>query len=191
MKRFAIGLLVVSLLGAVGYTSYSLVSFAKSKADNEINSQQLESDKTVDTNDTETQEKEVENSKENSSESTLNNSSSTTSDSSRPATIPTNNDQFLDFSSADAFILSYNNLVSDVGSSVTKEDVFSEASKSWLVNATVGNLSIFSYQFDGLIKEIYIQGEDKVSDIEGLLNGKAKVKYENGNTIIYDFSHNN
>ena len=44
--------------------------------------------------------------------------------------------------------------------------------------------------FDDSLKEIYIIGEDRVSEISRVLDGKANVKFENGDTVIYNIMYN-
>lgn len=190
MKRVAIGLVLIMVLGSVGFTSYKLVGFIKAKSDNKINSEKFESDKIASSTGDDTSEKEVYNSNENLSESTSNNSLNTTSDSERPYVSPTNNNAYLDVSSPEAFILSYNNLVKDIGSSVSKQDIFSSTDRLWLVETTVGNLVISNYQYNGKISSIVIKGENREEEMRGLLKGEAQVKYENGNTFIFDFNNN-
>lgn len=190
MKRVAIGLVLIMVLGSVGFTSYKLVGFIKAKSDNKINSEKFESDKSASSTGYDTPEKEVYNSNENLSESTSNNSLNTTSDSKRPYVSPTNNNAYLDVSSPEAFILSYNNLVKDIGSSVSKQDIFSSTDRLWLVETTVGNLVISNYQYNGKISSIVIKGENREEEMRGLLKGEAQVKYENGNTFIFDFNNN-
>lgn len=191
MKRVAIGLLVVVVLGSVGFTSYRLVRYKKSSSQNKITSKTVERDKSTSTNSTPSIEKKVENSNESLSGSSPNNSPSTSSNSESILFNTSNSGERFDFSSADAFILCYNQLVNDLGSNVTKEDVYSSESKARLIYSSVGNLIISSYQFDNQIKDVIIKGEDKVSKVEGYLDGKAKVKFENGNTVIYDIIYNN
>ncbi|MGV3076419.1 hypothetical protein ACEE21_15175 [Clostridium baratii] len=190
MKKVAIGLIVVAVLGSVGFTSYKLVDFAKSKSQDKIVSKNTETDKSVQTNTTPSVEKEVENSNEISSESTSNNGASSSSDSGNIVFNTTNSSKGLDFTSADAFILSYNNLIENVGSKTTKEDVYSETHRSRMTFTSVGNLLIEAYQYDGQIARIIIKEKDKIEDLEGYLGGKAKVKFEDGNTIIYDILYN-
>lgn len=190
MKKVAIGLILVAVLGSVGYTSYKLVDFAKSKSQDKIVSEKSENDKSVQTNTTPTTEKEVENSNENSSESTPNNGASSTSDSGSIVFNKTNSSKGLDFSSADAFILSYNNLIENVGSDTTKEDIYSSTNRARMTVTSVGNVVIEAYQYDGQIARVLIKGKDKSKDMEGYLGGKAKVKFEDGNTVIYDILYN-
>lgn len=190
MKRAVVGFVVVVAVGVVGYMSFSLVKFGKSITSKEINTSKAENVKSPSSEYLESEEKEGEILDENSLDDAPNRGANPTSDELRPIIDSTNNDEYLDFSSTDSFILSYNNLITDVGSSVTKQDTFSSASKAWLVNTKVGNLSIFSYQFDDSLKEIYIIGENRVSDISRVLNGKANVKFENGDTIIYNIMYN-
>lgn len=190
MKRAVIGFGVVVAVGVVGYMSFSLVKFGKSITSKEINTSKAENVKSPSSEYLESEEKEGEILDENSLDDAPNRGANPTSDELRPIIDSTNNDEYLDFSSTDSFILSYNNLITDVGSSVTKQDTFSSASKAWLVNTKVGNLSIFSYQFDDSLKEIYIIGENRVSDISRVLDGKANVKFENGDTIIYNIMYN-
>lgn len=190
MKRAVIGFGVVVAVGVVGYMSFSLVKFGKAITSKEINTPKVENAKSPGSEYLESEEKEGEILGENSLDDVPNRGANPTSDDLRPISDSTNNDKYLDFSSADSFILSYNNLITDVGSSVTKQDTFSSASKAWLVNTKVGNLSIFSYQFDDSLKEIYIIGEDRVSEISRVLDGKANVKFENGDTVIYNIMYN-
>lgn len=190
MKRAVVGFVVVVAVGVVGYMSFSLVKFGKSITSKEINTSKVENVKSPGSEYLESEEKEGEILGENSLDDVPNRGANPTSDDLRPISDSTNNDEYLDFSSADSFILSYNNLINNVGSSVTKQDTFSSASKAWLVNTKVGNLSIFSYQFDDSLKEIYIIGEDRVSEISRVLDGKANVKFENGDTIIYNIMYN-
>ena len=189
MKRAVIGFGVVVAVGVVGYMSFSLVKFGKAITSKEINTPKVENAKSSGSEYLESEEKEGEILGENSLDDVPNRGANPTSDDLRPISDSTNNDEYLDFSSADSFILSYNNLINNVGSSVTKQDTFSSASKAWLVNTKVGNLSIFSYQFDDSLKEIYIIGEDRVSEISRVLDGKANVKFENGDTIIYNIMY--
>lgn len=190
MKRAVIGFGVVVAVGVVGYMSFSLVKFGKAITSKEINTPKVENAKSSGSEYLESEEKEGEILGENSLDDVPNRGANPTSDDLRPISDSTNNDEYLDFSSADSFILSYNNLINNVGSSVTKQDTFSSASKAWLVNTKVGNLSIFSYQFDDSLKEIYILGEDRVSEISRVLDGKANVKFENGDTVIYNIMYN-
>lgn len=190
MKRAVIGFGVVVAVGVVGYMSFSLVKFGKAITSKEINTPKVENAKSSGSEYLESEEKEGEILGENSLDDVPNRGANPTSDDLRPISDSTNNDEYLDFSSADSFILSYNNLINNVGSSVTKQDTFSSASKAWLVNTKVGNLSIFSYQFDDSLKEIYIIGEDRVSEISRVLDGKANVKFENGDTVIYNIMYN-
>lgn len=190
MKRAVVGFVVVVAVGVVGYMSFSLVKFGKSITSKEINTSKVENVKSPGSEYLESEEKEGEILGENSLDDVPNRGANPTSDDLRPISDSTNNDEYLDFSSADSFILSYNNLINNVGSSVTKQDTFSSASKAWLVNTKVGNLSIFSYQFDDSLKEIYIIGEDRVSEISRVLDGKANGKFENGDTIIYNIMYN-
>lgn len=190
MKRAVIGFGVVVAVGVVGYMSFSLVKFGKAITSKEISTPKVENAKSPGSEYLESEEKEGEISDENSLDDVPNRGANPTSDDLRPISDSTNNDEYLDFSSADSFILSYNNLINNVGSSVTKQDTFSSASKAWLVNTKVGNLSIFSYQFDDSLKEIYIIGEDRVSEISRVLDGKANVKFENGDTVIYNIMYN-
>lgn len=190
MKRAVVGFVVVVAVGVVGYMSFSLVKFGKSITSKEINTPKVENAKSPGSEYLESEEKEGEILGENSLDDTPNRGANPTSDDLRPISDSTNNDEYLDFSSADSFILSYNNLINNVGSSVTKQDTFSSASKAWLVNTKVGNLSIFSYQFDDSLKEIYIIGEDRVSEISRVLDGKANIKFENGDTVIYNIMYN-
>lgn len=190
MKRAVVGFVVVVAVGVVGYMSFSLVKFGKSITSKEINTSKAENVKSPSSEYLESEEKEGEILDENSLDDVPNRGANPTSDDLRPISDSTNNDEYLDFSSADSFILSYNNLINNVGSSVTKQDTFSSASKAWLVNTKVGNLSIFSYQFDDSLKEIYIIGEDRVSEISRVLDGKANVKFENGDTVIYNIMYN-
>ena len=190
MKRAVVGFVVVVAVGVVGYMSFSLVKFGKSITSKEINTSKAENVKSPSSEYLESEEKEGELLDENSLDDAPNRGANPTSDDLRPISDSTNNDEYLDFSSADSFILSYNNLINNVGSSVTKQDTFSSASKAWLVNTKVGNLSIFSYQFDDSLKEIYIIGEDRVSEISRVLDGKANVKFENGDTVIYNIMYN-
>lgn len=190
MKRAVIGFGVVVAVGVVGYMSFSLVKFGKAITSKEINTPKVENAKSPGSEYLESEEKEGEILGENSLDDVPNRGANPTSNDLRPISDSTNNDEYLDFSSADSFILSYNNLINNVGSSVTKQDTFSSASKAWLVNTKVGNLSIFSYQFDDSLKEIYIIGEDRVSEISRVLGGKANVKFENGDTVIYNIMYN-
>ena len=190
MKRAVIGFGVVVAVGVVGYMSFSLVKFGKAITSKEINTPKVENAKSPGSEYLESEEKEGKILGENSLDDTPNRGANPTSDDLRPISDSTNNDEYLDFSSADSFILSYNNFINYVGSSVTKQDTFSSASKAWLVNTKVGNLSIFSYQFDDSLKEIYIIGEDRVSEISRVLDGKANVKFENGDTVIYNIMYN-
>lgn len=190
MKRVAIGFVVVVAVGVVGYMSFSLVKLGKSISSKEINTSKVENVKPPSSEYLDSEEKEGEILNENSLDDVPNRGANPTSDELRPIVDSTNNNEYLDFSSTDSFILSYNNLINDVGSSITRQDTFSSSSKVWLVNTKVGNLSIFSYQFDGSLKEIYIVGEDRVSEISRVLDGKANVKFENGDTIIYNIMYN-
>lgn len=190
MKRVAIGLIVVAVLGSVGFTSYKLVDYAKSKSQDKIVRENSKTDNSVQTNTTPSDEKEVENSNENPSESTSNNGASSSSDSGNIVFNTTNSSKGLDFTSADAFILSYNNLIENVGSNTTKEDVYSETNRARMTFTSVGNVVIEAYQYDGQIARVVIKGKDKSKDLEGYLGGKAKVKFEDGNTIIYDILYN-
>ena len=186
MKRVAIGLIMAVVLGSVGYTSYKLVSFAKSKSDNKIVSEKIESAKPVQSEVAQDSEKEVENSKENSSEIPQNNGESSSSDSENIVFNTSDKSKGLDFSSADAFILSYNNIVENVGSDVSSEDVYSSTNRARMTISKVGNLVVEAYQYDGQIARVIIKGKDKSKDIEGYLGGKAKVKYDGSDTILYD-----
>lgn len=190
MKRVVIGFVVVVAAGVVGYMSFSLVKLGKSISSKEINTSKVENVKPPSSEYLDSGEKEGEILNENSLDDVPNRGANPTSDELRPIVDSTNNNEYLDFSSTDSFILSYNNLINDVGSSITRQDTFSSSSKAWLVNTKVGNLSIFSYQFDGSLKEIYIVGEDRVSEISRVLDGKANVKFENGDTIIYNIMYN-
>jgi len=188
MKRVVIGVIASILVASVGYTSYSLVSFAKEKAQDKIISEKFESSKTGNTEGTQSIEKEVENSKEISSESTPNNVPSipsptdySTIEYEKGYELPEGE---LDFTSPDAFILSYNTLVDKVGTDVTKQSIRSDYYKSAMTITSVGNVEVWSYQHDNSIRIIYIKGKDKTKEVRGHINGTAKVLYEDGNTVI-------
>lgn len=184
MKKVAIGLTLLAVLGCVGYTSYSLVSFAKSKSEKAISSEKTESAKTAISENVTSTEKEVENSNEISPESTSNNAPSSSSQDGNNLYFPTEKTEMLNFESADAFILSYNALIEDVGGDVTREKEFSDINKAMLSYTYVGNITVVAYDFDGSLKEIIIKDKDVSDEVEKYLDGKAEVKYENGNTII-------
>lgn len=190
MKKVAIGLIMAVVLGSVGYTSYKLVNFAKSKSDNKIISEKIENEKTVQSDATPSTEKEVENSNEKPPENTQNNSESSSSDSGNIVFNSTDKSKGLDFSSSDAFILSYNTLIDEVGSDVKKEDMYSSESRARMILSSVGNVVVEAYQFDGQISRVIIKGKDLTKEIEGYLGGNAKVKYEDGNTIIHSIKYN-
>lgn len=188
MKRVAIGIIITAVVACVGYTSYSLVSLAKEKAQDKIVSEKIESDKTGNTEGTQSTEKEVENSNENSSESTSNNVPSTPSPTDY-STIEYEKEYELpegefDFTSPDAFILSYNTLVDNVGTDVTKQSIRSDYYKAAMTITSVGDVEVWSYQHDNSIRIIYIKGKDATEEVRRHINGTAKVSYEDGNTII-------
>lgn len=188
MKRVAIGLIITAVVACVGYTSYSLVRFAKEKAQDKIVSEKVESSETGNSKDTQSTGKEVENSKENSSESTPNNVPSTPSpedyssiEYEKEYELPEGE---FDFSSPDAFFLSYNTLVDKIGTDVTKKSIRSEYYKAAMTISSVGDVEVWSYQHDNSIRIIYIKGKDVTEEVRRHINGTAKVSYENGNTII-------
>lgn len=189
MKKVAIGVTGLLVVGSLGFTAYRLVSSAKSKAENVIINEKIESSKTSNSDIDETTKETVYNSNENSLESTLNNSPSTTSAQGNVLFNYSESDEYLNFSSADAFILSYNSLVDDVGTDISREDVFSTTSKARMVYSKVGNIVVEAYQFDGQINSVIITGKNVVDKVEGYLNGKAEVKFEDGNTVIYNINY--
>lgn len=194
MKKIAIGLVVIAVVGCVGYTSYSLVSLAKAKSENAISSEKSESAKTGDSDTTQSTEKEVENSKENSPESIPNNAPSSSSPTDYMTFDNENSDdsseKMLDFSSPDAFILSYNNLIDDIGTDVTRESIRSDYYKAAMTITSAGNVEVWSYQYDNSIRVIYIKDTDVSNEIKEHINGSETVTFEEGNTVINIISTN-
>lgn len=194
MKKIAIGITLVAVLGCVGYTSYSLVRFAKSKSEKRISSRELENAKTANSDSVNSMENKGENSKQNSLENAQNQAPSSPSPTDytvvQDENLRESTEGELDFSSPDAFILSYNTLIKKVGTDVTREDVRSEYYKAAMRLTTVDNVEVWSYQHDNSIRVIYIKGKDMTKEVREHINGTAKVFFENGNTVI-DVNINN
>lgn len=93
-------------------------------------------------------------------------------------------DKYLDFSSVDSFINSYNKYINSIGYVKEIDSCYNSVARSMLDIVKVGNVSISSYQ-DGGIYEVSILGETIGGRLEEYIYGaEVEILESNSNTYI-------
>lgn len=164
MKRVAIGLIIVTVLGGLGTTAFKMVKWGKHV------SQSVEV-------------KEEQKAKEEKEKEEEKNITIIDDDSKE--------EESLNFTSALEFIKSYNKYIDSIGYDYKVNSYYVESARTQMRVSEFENMSIICYE-DTSIYKVIIKGRSLKSKLEGYMHGvKAEIEEVGGNTIISNITINN